>query len=59
MSVAVRIAERTDEYGPYYVCEVVIGGVIFETPANDKAHALQLATRAARELGVGTAPEGT
>lgn len=54
MSVEVRIAKRYDGWQDYYVCEVVIGGVIFDTPANDAAHAIQLAARTARELGIGS-----
>lgn len=50
--IDVRTGERFYDGRIIATCEVVIGGIIFRTDCASRAHAIELACRAARALGL-------
>lgn len=53
MTLEVRTQQWPDRGGvPVHVVELVIGGIIFRTEAASAAHAMELAVRVARVLGM-------
>lgn len=52
MKLAIRTQEWRDRGEVVHVVELVVGGIIFRTEASSPVHAMELALRTARIIGL-------